>query len=127
MGTNTRLTALGSKGIEPSTASFLSTGLERAATGLTATGSDAAGALLVTKPISVLGTTAASTGIRLGENLRGELVIVKNSGASTLTIYPPTTVTSSTINGSASVTLATTKTALLFAVSSTAWHSVGLD
>jgi hypothetical protein len=61
-------------------------GLEAAVTGLTATGSTLAGALSLTSTFSVFGTVASSTGCLAPT----KNAFIYNGGASTLTVYPPT-------------------------------------
>ena len=62
-------------------------------TGLTSTGSTAAGALALVSSINIVGTVAASTGVRLPAVVApGALVDVINNSAGTITlsVYPPT-------------------------------------
>lgn len=122
---STKTSELMSAGCVPDLAKLLAVGLDESATGITAAGTTITDATQLTKPITVVGTTASGTGVKLSKRFAGALIIIKNSGAETLTIFPH--VSGATINGSASVTLATTKSALLFAVSETAYHSIGLD
>lgn len=90
-------------------------------TGLTATGSTAADSLQLSADWSVVSTTAASTGVKLVPAEAGAMVSVANDGASTLTVYPQT---GSTIDGAASVSIATTKRRLFIGTSPTTWVSV---
>jgi hypothetical protein len=85
---------------------------------LTATGSSATDALQLSAVVSRVGTTAASTGVKLPAAEPGAMMLVRNAGASTLTVYPPT---GSTVDGAASVTIATTKATLFFGPSTTTW------
>lgn len=78
-------------------------------TGLTAAGTNLATALQLTARFNVIGTAAASTGVRLPRGIPqiGEIRVV-NRGANTITVYPPTS--AGKINGGsagAGVTLAT--------------------
>lgn len=67
------------------------------ATGLTAAGSAHTDALALAADINVVGTTAASTGVKLMTKLSlGDEVVVVNLGANALAVYPPT---GGTING----------------------------
>ena len=88
------------------------------AANLTATGSSATDALQVSAVVTRVGTTASGTGIRLPAPEAGAMMVVRNDGANTITVYPPT---GSTINGSASHTVATLKGALYFGTSGTTW------
>lgn len=92
------------------------------ATGLTATGTTAADALQLSAVWNTVGTTAASTGVKLPPTEAGAMVCVYNAGASTLTVYPPT---GSTINAGASSLSVTATTRVLFiATSATTWISI---
>jgi hypothetical protein len=90
---------------------------------LTATGTDLATALVLTKLINVVGTTASSTGVALPTAIPiGQTVIVQNNGANALSIYPPTS--TGTLNGGsagAAVTSAAGAGATCIRLSSTDW------
>lgn len=88
---------------------------------ISAAGTTAATATLLSTVFSTVGTTAASTGVKLPPTEAGALVVVSNDGAQTLTVYPQT---SSTIDGSASVTIATTKRRIFVGTSGTTWSSL---
>lgn len=92
-----------------------------ASTGLTAAGTNAATALQLAVSYNVISTTAASTGVKLLKTENGATMVVANDGASTLTVYP---FTGSTIDGSASVSIATTKRRVFWGTSDTTWVSV---
>lgn len=85
---------------------------------LTATGTTAADALQVNAAIVRVGTTGSNTGIKLPAPEVGAMMFVRNAGLNTLAVYPPT---NSTIDGAASVTIATVKGTLFFGTSSTTW------
>jgi hypothetical protein len=91
------------------------------AAALTATGSSATDALQLSAAINRVSTTAASTGVKLPTAETGAMVMVRNDGANTLTVYPPT---GSTINGSASNTIAAGKADLYFGTGTTTWVSL---
>lgn len=92
------------------------------ATGLTATGTTAADALQLSAVWNTVGTTAASTGVKLPPTEAGSMVCVYNAGASTLTVYPAT---GSTINaGASSLSVTSTQRVLFIATSATTWISI---
>ena len=91
------------------------------ATGLTAAGTNAATALALSAVHNVVATTAASTGVRLPPAEAGAVSVVANDGASSLTVYPAT---GATIDGAASVAIATTKRRVFVGTSPTTWVSV---
>jgi len=71
-------------------------GQDGPATGLTATGSNQAGALALTSTMSIFSTVAASTGCVLpNAEGKGEFIVI-NNGANALSVYPNGT---QTING----------------------------
>lgn len=88
---------------------------------VTAAGTTAADATVVSTPNVRVGTAAASTGIRVPPAETGALMFIRNDGANTLTVYPAT---GGTINGSASTTIAAAKAALLLGTSPTTWVSL---
>ena len=92
-----------------------------ASTGLTAAGTNAATALQLAVSYNVVGTTASSTGVKLLKTENGACMVVVNDGANSLTVYPPT---GSTIDGSASVSIATTKRRIFWGTSDTTWVSL---
>jgi len=90
-------------------------------TGLVATGSTAADALQLSADWNTF-TTGSAGGAKLPPTEMGAVIGIRNDSGNTITVYPAT---GSTINAAAaSVTLATAKTMLLFAVSSTTWASI---
>ena len=92
------------------------------ATALVATGSTAADAFQLSACYNTVGTTAASTGVKLPPTEVGAMVVVYNAGASTLTVYPAT---GSTINAAAASLSVTATTRVLFvATSATTWVSI---
>lgn len=88
---------------------------------LTAAGSSASDALQLSAVINRVSTTAASTGVKLSPSETGAMVVVANDGANSLTVYPAT---GATIDGAASVAIATTKRRIFFGISPTVWVSV---
>lgn len=88
---------------------------------VTAAGTTATDAFQLTGAQVNIGTAAASTGVKLPPTESGASVTIMNSGANTVTVYPQT---GSTINGAASVTIATTKARIFFATSGTTWFSL---
>lgn len=91
------------------------------ATALTATGSTTADALQLSADYNVVATTAASTGVKLPPAEAGALMVVANDGASSLTVYPQS---GTTIDGAASVAIATTKRRVFIGTTPTTWVSV---
>lgn len=88
---------------------------------LVATGTSAGDALQLVAVYNSVDTTPPNSGVVLPSTEMGEMIIVANSGAHTLTVYPPT---GSTMNGGASATIAKDHASVFFAVSNTAWYSL---
>lgn len=96
-----------------------------AADSLTATGSTQGTALLLAADVNVVTTTAASTGVILAAGASpGDETVVKNLGASTLSIYPATGESIDAIAANGAYSLATTKSVILIKTSATRWVSV---
>jgi hypothetical protein len=88
---------------------------------VTATGSTATDALSVSTVFVRSATTASGTGVKLPAPEAGAMMVVRNDGAETLTVYPPT---GSTVNGSASDSIAAGKANLYFGTGTTTWVSL---
>lgn len=88
--------------------------------GLTATGSTAADALQLSTSMSRLSGGAGSSGVKLLPTEMGAEMWVRNDSGQTILVYPFST--ASTINAAAaSFSIATAKTAVFKADSSTTW------
>ena len=85
---------------------------------VTAAGSSATDAQSVSAVVTRVSTAAASTGVKLPVAEVGAMMVVRNDGANTLTVYPQT---GATINGSASDSIAAGKAHLFFGTSPTTW------
>jgi hypothetical protein len=88
---------------------------------VTAAGTTAADATRVNNTYVRVSTAAASTGIRLPTVEVGAMMVVRNDGAQTLTVYPQT---GTTINGATSDSIAAGKANLFFGSSATTWVSL---
>lgn len=92
------------------------------ATGLVATGTTIADALQLSAVFNTITTSSASTGVILPPTEMGAMIGIRNDSGQTITVYPKA---GSTINaGASSLSVATAKTVILFAPSSTTWASV---
>jgi hypothetical protein len=94
------------------------------ATALVAAGTNQATALQLSAVVNAIGTTAASTGVKLPPCEAGALVYVYNGGASTLQIYTNETsgvTMNAAVAGSTGVALGTTKTAICIGTSASTW------
>lgn len=89
---------------------------------LTATGTTIADALVLTSFINLVGTAAASTGVKIPDVPVGGIVIVQNNGANALNVWPHSAL--GTLNGGvagAAVTCAAAAGNICIRRSSTDW------
>lgn len=93
------------------------------AAALVATGTNQATALQLSAVMNQITTSSSSTGYQLPPCEAGAVVFVRNDSGQTLTSYPDET-SGVTINGSASLTVATAKSILYFAPTNTAWYAI---
>lgn len=94
------------------------------ATGLVAVGTNQATALQLSSSQNVITTSSASTGVKLQPTEEGSEVWIRNDSGQTITVYPYET-SGTTFNAAASsVTVATAKTIVFKAVSTTVWMSL---
>ena len=84
-------------------------------------GASTGNATQIASVITNVSTAAASTGVKLPKCEAGAECFIYNAGANTLAVYPAT---GDTINGTTSVTIATTKSRKFFGISATAWVSM---
>jgi len=91
------------------------------ATGLVATGSTAATALLLGAANNFVTTSAASTGVMLPAGGAGDCVFIMNRAGQALTVYPPT---GATVNNTTSFSQTSAKGAFYVYSSATAIEPV---
>ena len=97
-----------------------------AATGLTATGTDQAGALEVTSGLNVFGTVAAGTGAKLSASwvTADPCQVIYNGGANALTVYPHSGGKINQLATDAPMSLATNTSCSFYKASSTQWIGI---
>lgn len=88
-------------------------GQDGPSTGLTATGTNQAGALALTATMNVFSTVAASSGCLLPNAEGKDVIIVVNNGANTLSVYPSGTQTINGGSASAAISVPAGKSAFL--------------
>lgn len=98
---------------------------ENVATALTAAGSALASALQLTESFNFIGTAAASTGVRLPTDTPvGGMVIIRNGGANSVTIYPPTSAgVINALSAGAGIACAATKTCIAVRTGAGQWFT----
>jgi hypothetical protein len=92
---------------------------------LTAAGSTQGTALELVRPINNVTTTAASTGVRFPVAIPGMRLIVRNSGANTLAVYPATGATINALATNAAYSLGVSAMIEFVAMSATNWYTMG--
>lgn len=94
-------------------------------TALSAAGSSATDATQLTKAVNIVSTVGASQGVKLSDSYPlGYIVLIRNTGANTLTVYPQTS--GGAINGAASVSLSSALTSgnIFVRVASGTWYTL---
>jgi hypothetical protein len=97
------------------------------ATGLTAAGSTQGTALQLTSKVNIITTAAASTGVRLPPASVTDIdfVVVTNSGANTLAIYPSTGEQLGALGANAALNTGAGVGKAFYRVSPTLWAYIG--
>ena len=88
---------------------------------IVAAGTSAGDATQLVAVYNSVDTVSPSTGVKLLKAEAGASMVVINSGAHTLTVYPQS---SDTLNGSTSASIASNHASMFFAVSNTQWYSL---
>ena len=88
----------------------------------TAAGTSAGDATTITHVYTNVSTVTAGSGVKLPQTEMGEVIIIRNSGAVALTVYPYDT--NSSINSAGFGTINPDCSALFYAVSNTLWEEL---
>ena len=94
------------------------------ATGITAAGSSQGTATAITKDVNVVSTVAASTGVIMPTAVAGYELIVINTGANALAVYPATGGAIDANGTNAAFSLAVGARIMFIAVSATQWYTL---
>jgi hypothetical protein len=86
-----------------------------------AAGTSAGDATQIRYVYTSVDTTPMGSGVKLPTTEMGAMIIIVNSGAHELTVYPPT---GSTVNNTTTALIPKDHTTLFFAVSNTAWYGL---
>ncbi len=89
--------------------------------GITAAGTSAGNATNIVAIYNGVGTVAPASGVKLMKCEMGATVVIVNSGAHTLTVYP---FDSDLINNTTSASISQNHSSIFFAVSNTDWYSI---
>jgi len=95
------------------------------ATGISAAGSTQGTATAITKDINVVSTVSASQGVVLPTAIAGMVIIVNNTSATSLNVYPASGATINSLATNAAYTHVAGGSLQYYAVSSTQWYTVG--
>jgi hypothetical protein len=96
--------------------------IESTATGLTAAGTTQGTALLLTRQINDVTSVAANTGVRLPVAVAGMRIIVRNSSATNLNVYPNTGAQIQSLGTNVAMVLVAATMLEYVAVSATQWY-----
>jgi len=99
--------------------------LRSVATGISAAGSTQGTATAITKDINIVSTVSAGQGIVLPTAIAGMVIIVNNTSATSLNVYPATGATINTLSTNTAYTHVAGASLQYFAVSATQWYTVG--
>jgi hypothetical protein len=99
---------------------FVSYGVQ---SGATAAGSTQATALAITRPLIELTTVAASTGVILPTPTLGTRILVRNSGANSLNVYPNTGAQINSLGTNVAFSLGTSVLIEFISFSATQWYT----
>jgi hypothetical protein len=88
---------------------------------IVAAGTSAESATQLTHIFNSVDTAPSGSGVKLPTTEMGAVIVVANSGAHSLKVYPQS---GSTINQTTSATIAKDHSSIFFAVSNTQWYSL---
>ncbi len=99
--------------------------LRSVATGISAAGSTQGTATAITKDINIVSTVSTGQGIVLPTAIAGMVIIVNNTSATDLNVYPASGATINSLATNAAYTHIPNGSLQYYAVSSTQWYTVG--
>lgn len=94
-------------------------------TGISANGSTQATATGLSKDINVVSTVSSGQGVILPTAIAGMVIIIRNSSANNLLVYPPSSAAINALAANAAYTQPTVSTLQYVAVSTSQWYTVG--
>ena len=94
------------------------------AVGLSAAGSNQAGATALSKSVNIVSSVSSGQGVRLPTPDAGEFILVANQGANNLSVYPDTGHTINALSANTALSIVADARRLFFAASGTAWYSL---
>lgn len=123
VGTLTSLAVTGNiTGANVTTSSYVIRSVE---TAISAAGTIQGDATALTKDINVVSTVSAGQGVRLPTAVAGMVIIINNTSATNMNVYPATSAAINSLAINASYTHVAGASLQYYAVSSTQWYTVG--
>lgn len=123
VGTLTSLTVTGNiTGANVTTSSYV---IRSVATAISAAGSIQGDATALTKDINVISTVSAGQGVRLPTAVAGMVIIVNNTSATNMNVYPATSAAINSLATNAAYTHVAGASLQYYAVSTTQWYTIG--
>jgi hypothetical protein len=95
------------------------------ATAISASGTVQGDATLITKDINIISTVSAGQGVRLPVAVAGMVIIVNNTSATSLNVYPSTGAAINSLATNAAYTHVATASLQYYAISATQWYTIG--
>jgi hypothetical protein len=95
------------------------------ATGISAAGTVQGDATALTKDISVVSTVSSGQGVRLPVAIAGMVLIINNTSANTVNVYPAAGAKVNSLATNGAYTHSSNSSLQYYAVSSTQWYTVG--
>lgn len=95
------------------------------ATAISAAGSIQGDATALTKDINVISTVSAGQGVRLPTAVAGMVIIVNNTSATNMNVYPATSAAINSLATNAAYTHVAGASLQYYAVSTTQWYTIG--
>jgi hypothetical protein len=95
------------------------------ATAISAAGTVQGNSTLLAKDINVVSTVSAGQGVRLPASVAGMVIIVNNTSATALNVYPSTGAAINSLAANSSYTHVAAASLQYYATSATQWYTVG--
>ena len=94
------------------------------ATGISAAGTNQGTATVLSKSINAVSTVGSGQGVQLPTPEAGEVLLIANQGANSLSVYPASGHTINALSANAALSMATDTRKLFFAATSSAWYAL---
>ena len=123
VGTLTSLAVTGNiTGANVTTSSYV---IRSVGTAISAAGTIQGDATALTKDINVVSTVSAGQGVRLPTAVAGMVIIVNNTSATNMNVYPATSAAINSLSTNAAYTHVAAASLQYYATSATQWYTIG--